>query len=299
MKHQIAVLSDPHLSREYPFFLHNWNALVAKIREMAPELVIVNGDLALGEPDRKDDLVFAQECIEALDLPVVVLPGNHDIGEGDGLGQQKGVTSQRLAQYNELFGPDHWIKDVGEWTLIGINSQILGTGLSEEAEHRRFIETALADYRDRHLAIVSHKPLYDGAQGTAVPGRGIEEDASNWLSQIFTDAGVRFILAGHMHRFKNYMAGNIECIWGPSTAFYSTHPSHDTRGGEIAVGMLILELEEGNYAFEFADDPRMINHDIRNWAVPGQNSIWNILTEPSAIQVAEPPLDGIVTLTAK
>ena len=44
------------------------------------------------------------------------------------------VTSERVAGFRGAFGADHWIELHDEWALIGIDSEIMTSGLPEEAE---------------------------------------------------------------------------------------------------------------------------------------------------------------------
>ena len=148
MSTRILQISDLHLSREYPLFLHNWQVVSGMIRDLAPDLVVVSGDLSLAEPDRNDDLVFAGEQLMALGVPFLALPGNHDIGEGGPtyigkFGEQKNVTSDRLAHFRQTIGPDFWQHNLGDWRLVGMNSQLFGTGLPEERQQREFLLRAL------------------------------------------------------------------------------------------------------------------------------------------------------------
>lgn len=49
------------------------------------------------------------------------------------------------------------------------------------------------------------------------------------------------------------------------------------------IGVRVIDLDGPNYSLSFADDCRLITHDIRNWVLPKGNALWAIVTEPSAI----------------
>lgn len=292
MTQRIIQVSDLHLSGEFPLFLHNWRALARRIRGLAPDLVLATGDLALAEPDRADDLRFARAELDALGCPVRVLPGNHDVGECDpatgvGLGEQKPVTSARLAQFTRLAGPDCWEERVGRWRLVGVNSQLFGTGLPEESAQWDFIERALRPLRDDSGPIlVTHKPLHAPEQGAASPGRAIPPRDSQRLVDLMREAGGHLVMSGHMHRWKSYEARGLNHVWAPSTAFISTQSGHAERGGASVVGMLTWNLAEEALTHSLESDFRLITHDIRNWAAPGGNALWTIVNEPSAAGAA-------------
>jgi hypothetical protein len=42
---------------------------------------------------------------------------------------------QRLLQtYEDIFGPDRWASRTGDWLLLGIKAQLLGTDSAQEAD---------------------------------------------------------------------------------------------------------------------------------------------------------------------
>jgi len=293
MSLRVIQFSDIHLSGEYPLFLHNWAVLTRLAATLSPDLVIVSGDLALAEPDRTQDLYFARAELDALAeqlaVPVLALPGNHDLGEGATddparSGEQKPVTSARVARYRAIIGPDYWLHRAGAWHVLGLDAQLFGTGLPEEEAQREFIETALARAGGPQLMVVTHKPLHAPEQGATQWGRSIPEAESAWLRQRLRAAGVRHVFSGHMHRYKQYHSDGLQHVWAPSTAFISTHPSHDVRAGEARVGMLCHDIGTSEISTGLIDDPRLITSDIRLWALPAGNALWSIVTEPSPIR---------------
>ncbi|PQO22129.1 hypothetical protein C2I36_14590 [Rhodobacteraceae bacterium WD3A24] len=289
---RVVQISDLHLSREYPLFLHNWQTVARLIDELAPDLVLATGDLALAEPDRADDLAFAARSLAMLDRPVLSLPGNHDIGEGAPgdlapTGEQKPVTSERVGRFRKLVGPDYWSHHAGGWRFVGINSQLFGTGLPEEEAQNAFIANELGRADAPPTILVTHKPLFSEPQGCARPGRAIPQAHSAWLRRLLTRAGVGHVLSGHMHRYKAYVDAGITHVWAPSTAFISTHASHADRGGEAVLGLLCHDIDAHGVTTRFVDDCRLITSDIRNWALPRGNALWTIVTEPSPITAVD------------
>jgi 3',5'-cyclic-AMP phosphodiesterase len=56
---RIAQISATHLSPSKPFFRSNFDLVAEHLREVAPDLVINTGDLALDGADSDDDLLEA------------------------------------------------------------------------------------------------------------------------------------------------------------------------------------------------------------------------------------------------
>ena len=49
--------------------------------------------------------------------------------------------------YLGVMGADRFVQDIGEWRLIGINSQLLGCGLPAEAEQHDWLAETIATNR--------------------------------------------------------------------------------------------------------------------------------------------------------
>ena len=90
----IAQLSDPHVGAEWiePKPADLFAAAVAAVRrlEPGPDAVIVSGDLVEDAQDSEYERV--RELLEPFDVPVHVLPGNHD--DRDALHRHFGVPGQ-------------------------------------------------------------------------------------------------------------------------------------------------------------------------------------------------------------
>ncbi|MFP8965166.1 metallophosphoesterase family protein [Pokkaliibacter sp. CJK22405] len=71
---QIAHISDPHFGTEQ---LPQLQAMEKSLRQSAPDLVVISGDLT--QRARKDQYQAARAFFDRLGLPILVVPGNHDI----------------------------------------------------------------------------------------------------------------------------------------------------------------------------------------------------------------------------
>lgn len=284
---KIVQVTDIHLSRRFPLFLMNWDILTERINALAPDVVLVTGDLVLYDPDSEDDLGFAAQQLKKLKPRYRVIPGNHDIGEapypglGAGTHPQKPVTSERRERFVRRFGPDWWTDVQGDWLIVGINAQVLGSGLTEDAEQKKFIEASLAAHRGTKVVVASHKAMYSVEEGADEPGWSIPVDESEWLQQQLARFDTKVLLSGHLHREKRYQQAGIECLWAPSTAFFSSHPRIAKRRGQMRVGALALTLSGDGFSVEHLDDDRLINADARNWFNPGADAVNRIMGAPS------------------
>src|SRR5262249_5425878 len=143
------------------YFYENWRQTLAAVGAARPDLVVVSGDLSINGSDDDDDIAFARRELERLPRPWLALPGNHDVGEEPGgvlLGQP--VDDRRVGRYLASFVADRWTFDRPGWRLVGIDSQLLGSGLPAEREQDAFLVEALRTAGDCSIGVITHKPLF-------------------------------------------------------------------------------------------------------------------------------------------
>lgn len=88
------------------------DAFVEEIKEEKPELVILSGDLTYnGEKESHEEFAAKLYDIENAGIPVIVIPGNHDINNplavrfvGDSIERTDSITPQEFEEIYEDFG---------------------------------------------------------------------------------------------------------------------------------------------------------------------------------------------------
>ncbi|MEM7696092.1 MAG: metallophosphoesterase [Pseudomonadota bacterium] len=285
---RILHITDTHLSATHPLFLFNWRRMAQAIRDRAPDLVIHTGDAAISDPDRTEDIAFAKQEMDALGLPYLIVPGNHDVGdnpiEADWLSRQpKPCTDARRAAWRAVFGPDYFVHDHGPLTVLGINTQLFGTGLTAEAAQWALIEETLKG--ERPVLIAAHKPLYSQDDGADRALWSVPQEDSARLEAMMP--GAVAYLSGHLHRQKVIERNGVPRVWGASTAFVCSHERFVRRGGRIQVGAVELTIDPLDNQGEapavtasFFTDLGCLNHDIWTWLEPGSPGLGAIMGEP-------------------
>ena len=243
-------------------------------------------------PDRTDDIAFARAEMDDLGLPYLIVPGNHDVGDNplqaEWLAKQpKPCTEARRAAWIEQFGPDFWSQTRGDWTFIGLNAQLFGTGMPAETEQWAMLEEAVR--KPSRKVLVSHKPLYNQTDGCDLPLNAIPEADSLSLEAMLASSGVELFLSGHLHRHK-VIERNFMRVWGASTAFICSHQHMARRGGIMQVGIQEVTLGEAP-AVTFLPALSAINMDIWTWLEPGSGGLGEILERPSRVIVNQVGLD--------
>ena len=262
MAFRIAQISDTHLSGEKPFFVANFRRISEAVAREQPDLVVNTGDISLDGASGEADLIEARRLHDAIASPLRCIPGNHDIGDNVDVPElEQPIDDDRRARYRRHFGDDWWATDAPGWLLLGVNAQLLASGLAAAREQSRFVADALAHAGDRRIALFIHKPLYDKSEDEShVGGRFLNPAPRRELFETFGVARPALVASGHVHQFRASDAGGAHHVWAPSTAFFIPD-SRQTRYGSKEIGFVIHELfESGAHASRFMRAPGA--HDL-------------------------------------
>jgi Icc-related predicted phosphoesterase len=237
---RVAHLSDLHIGK------HRDSAarlaeLVAELNRMAPDLVVVTGDVA-DNGERGARLAEAAALLARLEAPVVVVPGNHDHGFSP-LAIAGASLASGWATFARTFHPSLLFEiRVDGWRFVAFDSGasvfspfIWTRGLDDDAivALRERIEAARRS-GDRGVVLLSHAPSRarltgDGAPSVAGPfGRMLF--GAHALEQLIveeaTDEFRVFHLAGHTHWadvFEEDARGRF-VRWDRQALFDGAHP---------------------------------------------------------------------------
>ena len=262
----VVQVSDTHLSRTHGYFYDNWLAFLAEMEALTPDLVLHCGDLSFNAPDAPGDLDFAKIQMDRLRCDWLALPGNHDIGEpGEHTRLGQSVNAERLRRWAHCFGADRFCRDLGEWRLIGINSELLGSGLSEETAQDGFLEQTLASAGGRPIGLFLHKPLFvaDPTESD-LGGSCLLPEPRARLLQHLAAARVRFVACGHLHGYHRSRFRELEIVWCPTTAFVDPHMTWPVEVSN-RVGYVQWCFEGEDFEHRFVEPPLFANIDLTNW----------------------------------
>lgn len=215
---KIVQISDTHFSPSKPHFNGNWEPIRRWIEEVSPDLVVHTGDLTIDGADQEDDIVFSMAALNELDVPVLMVPGNHDVGHMPG--SQQPIDDTRLARWRRLAGADRFSKDIGNWRLIGLNSLLIGSAHEEEEAQFQLLGEALEARDGRRVAIFAHKPLFVDDP--------LEGDTGYWgappaerqrLLNLLAAHDVALFASGHLHWSWQGEVNGMRLLWCPPTSF--------------------------------------------------------------------------------
>jgi 3',5'-cyclic AMP phosphodiesterase CpdA len=245
---RIALLADSHLSPRAPECLANWEAARCAVARLGADFTLHLGDLTLDGHHQSDELAHAARLVQDWPHPMLVLPGNHDVGDGSG---EQAFDAAALARFNTAFGRDHWSLQAGRWLLLGINAQLMGTHTPDEAQQWSWLEEqAASGPADHPIALFSHRPLarqHAGEQQRRSSYLPIE--ARDRLMRGALRSRLKLVVSGHLHQYLDNTVAGLRHVWLPSAAFVM---GDDVQGrlGEKVVGLGLLELNHDDASID-------------------------------------------------
>ncbi|TGW06246.1 metallophosphoesterase, partial [Mesorhizobium sp. M2D.F.Ca.ET.145.01.1.1] len=235
----------------------NWQPLAAWIEQSAANLVIHTGDLSVDGADKDADISFCMDLMREISVPMLLVPGNHDVGHLPGSLQP--VNAERLERWRRLVGPDYWMEDAGNWRLIGLDSLLMGFDDAEEENQFEWLRAALESRGGRRVALFAHKPLFIDEPGEGDTGYwSIRPVQRQRLYDLIAAHDVALFASGHLHRAWQGKYQNTSLIWGPSAAFVVGDMERDMPG-ERLLGAVVLEFGD-TVTSEIVASPGMTVH---------------------------------------
>ena len=239
---RVLQISDTHLSPRKRHFEPNWAPLRAWIEAEKPDLILHGGDVTVDGAGDEGDFRFCAELFSNLPVPVFAVPGNHDVGEPRHPHQP--VNSDRLARWRRHLGPDYWSRDIEQWRLIGLNSQLLGSGEAEEKKQFTWLNSTMSDAHGRRIAWFLHMPLFLDHPGEGDMGYWtVKPEPRLPLLELISGYNVALIASGHVHRSRDCHRDGTHYVWAPSSGFVCGPATQPPMPGESRLGAVIYRFE--------------------------------------------------------
>ena len=197
----IMQISDPQMGfitegADMDYEIANLSAAVAAVNHLMPDAVVFTGDL-VHDPENGEQWDKFLEISSRIDPAVKVfhIPGNHDASIGGG--------SVDMSPYEKHIGADRFAETVGCVAVVGLNTVLLKDEMldsSKESEQFIWLGEALQNNRGFGAGLVfTHHPFFlgniDDSDGYSV----IAPDKRLKYFDLFRNAGVKAVFAGHLH----------------------------------------------------------------------------------------------------
>jgi 3',5'-cyclic AMP phosphodiesterase CpdA len=207
----LVQLSDLHVGS-------NWNGVDPVLRlERAIDAVLglpnpvgavlVSGDLAGN--GRAEEYAIVRQQLGRLDVPVHVVPGNHD---------DRALLRAALALPGDPAAPIDFAVDAGPLRLVGLDSTVPGQDPGEiSLEQLAWLDACLAEHPTRPTLIAMHHPPL----ATAIPdwdGVNLVAPQRRPLAAVVErHPQVRALVGGHLHRIAAGSLAGRPVLSAPST----------------------------------------------------------------------------------
>ncbi|WP_018698194.1 metallophosphoesterase family protein [Amorphus coralli] len=191
----LAHVSDLHFGR---VDIGAAEALFDDLKALRPDLVVVSGDLT--QRAHYWEFLLARQYLDSLDLPWLAVPGNHDISPFRLL-ERFTNPFRAYRTFIEKVTEPVYVDD--EVVVVGLNTarrMALEWNWAHGRISRRQIRRVVNEFErapaERVRIVVAHHPFQppEHAPETRVVGRSAE------ALERFASAGVRLVLAGHLHQ---------------------------------------------------------------------------------------------------
>lgn len=254
---KIIQITDTHFSPEKPHFNGNWAPLLSWIEDTGADLIVHTGDLTVDGADKAADITFSMDLMRQASVPMLIVPGNHDIGHLPGSDQP--VNTERLKRWRELAGEDRWFEDAGDWRFIGLNSLLLGYEDEEEEAQFEWLREALEERKGRRIALFAHKPLFvDDPQEGDTGYWSVRPVQRKRLYDLIAAHDVALFASGHLHWAWQGRYEKTALTWGPAASFIIDKMEREMPG-ERLVGAVVHTFGD-DVESEIAAVPGMTAH---------------------------------------
>ena len=237
--------------------LHLRNSVeeIARIRPI-PDLVVITGDL-VEKPDRESYEHF-KELIAPIQVPVYVLPGNHD---------DPVLMAEMFADTGAFPVTDatnQYAVEVNSFRMLALNSHIGGSELPEfDGEHLDWLVRELPKSDKPTMIAIHHPPMKTGIEFIDMGGTQWFQELKEVLSGRHN---VHLVICGHCHTDMSGRIGSVPVYMCGSVA----HQLIAARGMDIAPSFVAEPV------------PPVLHHFIEDHFVSGSYP-WPLTTEENRI----------------
>lgn len=216
---------------------------------LKPAAVFYGGDNTNQPTERPGYREALLPILDSGPRPWRSVPGNHDVGSTVGWDHHDPDSMERsLAAFREAHGADRWVHDAAGFRIIGINSQILGSTLTDAGDQIDWLSSALKEPTSLIRAVFLHTPPYlhdwddtftDGSEMMCLRPRAREP-----LRRVLLASPPDLLISAHAHRYWVRQEPLWWWIGIPATALgqdeMAAVPDHNLPRGDDRVGWVSL-----------------------------------------------------------
>ncbi len=231
---RFAVVADTHVRSgdldpgdfEANTLLEGRNRYVVEVvNRLAPSFVIHLGDVVHpvpGDPWHDAANALAADAYRRLDVPLYVVPGNHDVGDKPFPWVDAPPTAEaHYARFEARWGPRHRAFSHGGCRFVLVDTPGLGTGSEAEARQWAWLEATLsaATGAGERIFLFGHYPPYLGDPDEPEHYDNLAPAVRRRLLDLITRYPVEAVFSGHVHRFFHSRHRDTDFYVVPAVGF--------------------------------------------------------------------------------
>lgn len=266
----IAIISDMHLApadEPADWGQHSEDIASRRARHLQevhrqltngppPAAILFGGDNANRPVDRPAYRSTAHDFMRRFPEPRFAIPGNHDVGSTVGWEEHDpNEMAEACAAFRQDW-QDRWVFEAAGFRVIGINSQLFGSGLPDEREQTKWLRAQLARPTDAIQVVFAHTPPYlkgpddDFADGSEM--MCLLPPARMPLLAVLDESPPDLLITAHAHRFWICNQPRWDWLGITSTALGQDEqidvPSHHVPPGDDRTGWVALHRQADTWA---------------------------------------------------
>jgi len=211
---RVLQITDSHLTAKPGSKLygvdtaHALKNIVSAVKQLhpSPNVIIATGDLA--EDGSKEAYTRLRKLLAELNIPVYVLPGNHD----------------DLSQMHSSFNSNGFFctsnASIADWGFIFVNSQVVG-------HSHGYVSTTGLNELKKNISDLDGKPILVALHHTPThvcPSFGCQlKNARAFTDLLNKSPNIKGVIAGHTHNASEVNAGTHVQFTTPSTFAHASH----------------------------------------------------------------------------
>lgn len=180
---------------------------VSEINRLKPDFVVITGDFVHDPDDEKQINEFKR--IKAKinpDIPVHLIPGNHDIGQVP--------DNESLKKYDSHYGTDRFSFSHKGSKFIGYNSSLIKVDVTKyEKKQLKWLKESLRKTKNlNHTILFGHYPFFTDSVDEPEKYSNIHPNKREKYLKLFKKNEVSAIFFGHYHRNAYPAYNEIELV---------------------------------------------------------------------------------------
>jgi len=197
-------------------------SLSDQMGEVAPEFLVHLGDLIHPVPAMPSYGAAAtdfRKIFAGLDMPMHVLPGNHDIGDKPGLAPAHTIDDHCMGVWGNEFGPSYRSFTHDGVKFVLLNASLINSGLPLEADQIRWAESEVSDPEAKRCLLFLHYPPFVSDPTEPSNYDNIADPGRSWILSLLETGNVEAVFSGHVHHSWLNRHADADLYVLPSTSF--------------------------------------------------------------------------------